>query len=181
MQRTFTSRSSSSRKAALRARLMPEQRGFSLADGLVRTDRDFSCAHCGHIISSDPILSGVNNRNHCPYCLWSRHLDLYEPGDRLAACKEPMQPVGLTLKRTRKRYPREGQGELMLVHLCRGCGKVSINRIAADDHPQTIAEVFHDSLELTLYLVDQIEASGVRLLNAADAHRVQAQLTGWDL
>ena len=47
----------------------------------------FTCIHCKREISSDPILSGVNNRNHCPYCLHSRHVDLYQAGDRLNACK----------------------------------------------------------------------------------------------
>jgi hypothetical protein len=48
----------------------------------------------------------VRNRNHCPYCLWSRCLDLFRAGDRLSACKAPMQPVGLALKHTRKKYGR---------------------------------------------------------------------------
>ena len=30
---------------------------------------DFRCAHCNAIVSSAHMLSGVNNRNHCPYCL----------------------------------------------------------------------------------------------------------------
>ena len=56
---------------------------------------DFRCQHCGAYVSASRVLSGVSNRNHCPYCLWSRHLDLFEAGDRLAACKAPMRPVGL--------------------------------------------------------------------------------------
>jgi len=181
MQRPYYLQSASGRKAALRSRLMPDRGGFSLADGLVRIDRDFKCANCGQIVSTDPILSGVHNRNHCPYCLWSRHLDLFEAGDRLAACKAPMEPVGLTLKKTRKRYVREGQGELMLVHVCMGCEKISINRIAADDHPETISEVFARSLELDQPWKARIEESGVRLLGATDGPRVRAQLAGWEI
>jgi hypothetical protein len=48
--------------------------------------QEFKCGHCHAFVSMEPILSGVQNRNHCPYCLWSRHLDLYEAGDRLSAC-----------------------------------------------------------------------------------------------
>ena len=30
---------------------------------------DFKCAHCRVIVPSAHLVSGVNNRNHCPYCL----------------------------------------------------------------------------------------------------------------
>ncbi len=94
---------------------------------------DFKCAHCHVFVSSAHLISGVNNRNHCPYCLWSCHLDLYAAGDRLSACKAPMRPIGLTMKTGRNKYQRESRGELMLVHQCTDCGTLSINRIAADD------------------------------------------------
>ena len=129
---------------------------------------DFRCAHCGHIVSSAHWPSGVNNRNHCPYCLWSSHLDLYTAGDRLSACKAPMQPVALTFKRSRNKYS-PGRGELMLVHLCTDCGNVSINRVAADDDEQTLLEVFDASLALpartrNLLLSHEIEVLGRKSL-----------------
>ena len=65
---------------------------------------DFECGHCHQHVSAEPQQAGTRNRNHCPYCLWSKHVDLREAGDRLAACKGPMQPVGLTLKRGHKKY-----------------------------------------------------------------------------
>jgi hypothetical protein len=65
---------------------------------------DFRCAYCRGWVSSASFVSGVHNRNHCPYCLWSRHLDLYAAGDRLSACKAPMQPVALTRKPGRGKY-----------------------------------------------------------------------------
>src|SRR4026209_2498083 len=99
---------------------------------------DFRCAHCRNIVSVTHLLSGVNNRNHCPYCLWSRHLDLYSAGDRLSACKAKMKPIGLTMKKGRNKYRPGPRGELMLVHACTECNAVSINRIAADDDPETV-------------------------------------------
>src|SRR5512136_742535 len=110
----------------------------------IQVKTGFTCRHCNMPVSSASCLSGVQNRNHCPYCLWSRHLDLYSAGDRLSACKSLMQPVGLTLKLTRKRYGTE-RGELMLIHLCAECRHLSINRIAADDDSQTVLTVFDDS------------------------------------
>jgi hypothetical protein len=64
----------------------------------------FRCIHCRQYVSAARPLSGVGNRNHCPYCLHSRHLDWHRAGDRLAACKGSMQPVGLTFKHRSKRY-----------------------------------------------------------------------------
>ena len=105
----------------------------------------FICLNCGAFVSSAAYLSGVLNRNHCPYCLWSRHLDLFTAGDRLCACKAGMRPVGLALKRSHKRYELVAQGELMLVHLCSGCGATSVNRIAADDDAERLLEVYRQA------------------------------------
>src|SRR5690349_7159067 len=118
------------------------------------------------------MLSGVNNCNHCPYCLWSRHLDLYSAGDRLSACKGGMRPVGLTMKKGRNKYASSPRGELMLVHECVDCASVSINRIAGDDHPESILEVFHASLE------NEYEYEEIMMLKAEDGEEVQLQLMG---
>ena len=139
---------------------------------------DFKCKHCHNYVSTDPLLSGVNNRNHCPYCLWSRHLDLYNAGDRLAACKAEMKPVALTFKRANKKYGSR-QGELMLVHLCTDCGSVSINRSAADDDAETILAIFENSQHLDGQTRTQIQAGGIQVLEASDASIVRARLFGW--
>lgn len=137
---------------------------------------DFECAHCHVIVSSAHFLSGVNNRNHCPYCLWSCHLDLYAAGDRLSACKGQMKPVGLTLKMGRNKYQRESRGELMLVHECLDCGDLSINRIAADDDSSTILAVFQASLGSPIHA--RCEAQGILTLKWADLHVLHRQLYG---
>lgn len=140
-------------------------------------DDGFLCKHCRAFVSLAGFLSGVCNRNHCPYCLWSRHLDLYAAGDRLSACKSPMEPIGLTVKATRKKYG-SSRGELMLVHACIECGKVSINRIAADDHPGTILAVFEGSSRLDASTRTRLEAGGIRALTSLEGDIVQAQLFG---
>ena len=139
---------------------------------------DFKCLHCGHHISANAFLAGVNNRNHCPYCLWSRHLDWYQAGDRLSACKAGMRPVGLTLKRGRNKYACVADGELMLVHQCIECEKLSINRIAADDVPEALIEVFDASTGLPLWIQDKIQTNGINLLGRADSDQVYRQLYG---
>jgi hypothetical protein len=134
---------------------------------------DFDCCHCRLRVSAEPLLAGVHNRNHCPYCLWSKHVDLLEAGDRLAACKAPMRPVGLTCKHTRKRYAPAQPGELMLVHRCAACGAVALNRIAADDSPERLWEVFAASL-----LQPPQVSADIALLGPAEQALVQARLFG---
>lgn len=125
---------------------------------------DFRCAHCRHIVPAAHVVSGVNNRNHCPYCLWSCHLDLFVAGDRLCACKGQMKPVGLTMKKGRNKYRLDAGGELMLIHQCSECGTLSINRIAADDHPDSVMDVFYESRTLSRPIRAECESQGILLL-----------------
>jgi hypothetical protein len=57
--------------------------------------RSFSCEHCGVEVSLD--APGTTHRNHCPSCLWSRHLDRNVPGDRKADCTGGMEPIAVTV------------------------------------------------------------------------------------
>jgi hypothetical protein len=139
---------------------------------------DFECRRCGRPVSALPALSGVQHRNHCPYCLWSRHVDLHTPGDRLAVCQGLMPPIGLTFKRLRKQYPSRQPGELMLVHRCAECGAVSLNRLAADDLPPAVWEVFQASLHLPPAERLGLLSAGIDLLDAPDAAVVQFKLFG---
>ena len=139
---------------------------------------EFRCAHCHALVSSAHILSGVNHRNHCPYCLWSCHLDFFAAGDRLSACKAPMKPIGLTMKRGRNKYQREPRGELMLIHECVECKALSINRIAADDDSATVIVVFQESLRLSQEIHAQCQQFGIVILSGDHEEIVHAQLYG---
>ena len=139
---------------------------------------DFRCAHCRNIVSAAHMLSGVNNRNHCPYCLWSCHLDLFAAGDRLSACKGKMKPIGLTMKKSRNKYRLESGGELMLVHECIECGDLSINRIAADDDPENVIEIFNKSKHSGHPIRTTCEGRGIAMLNENDVEIVYIRLYG---
>jgi len=67
---------------------------------------------------------GTAHRNHCPRCLWSRHLDDF-PGDRKSSCKSGMEPAAVTVR---------GDGEWAIIHRCAGCAVLHENRIAGDDN-----------------------------------------------
>lgn len=142
-----------------------------------QTEAGFHCKNCRVYVSSASFLSGVRNRDHCPYCLWSRHLDLYVAGDRLAACKSLMEPIGLTHKVTHKKYG-SGQGELMLIHLCTNCERLSINRIAADDDLDTLFVIFERSFRLDPQTCSCLEASSIQALSAEQVGLVWKQLFG---
>ena len=135
------------------------------------------CAHCNTFVSSDLALSGVNNRNHCPYCLWSKHVDLCQSGDRLAACKAPMRPVGLTFKTSRNKYG-SSLGELMIIHICTDCGRPSINRIAADDDSERLDHLFEQSLKLPTHQQWILKQAGIQWVRREDRQIIRARLFG---
>jgi hypothetical protein len=139
---------------------------------------DFHCLHCRRLISDDPRRSRVQNRNHCPCCLWSRHVDLTQAGDRLSACKAQMEPVGLALKQSVRRYGPPNGGELMLIHRCIECGKLSINRLAADDFGETLLEIFERSRKMAPFIRRQLADGGILALRAADLAIVEVRLFG---
>jgi hypothetical protein len=141
-------------------------------------DQGFTCRHCNMYVTCEPAIAGVQNRNHCPYCLWSRHLDWRVAGDRLAGCRAAMRPVGLTTKHSRNKYAGERDGELMLIHRCSVCAKLVINRIAADDNPAAILALLADSSEIGDAGRAELERMGVAALAAADGELVRRRLFG---
>ncbi|PKL30961.1 MAG: RNHCP domain-containing protein [Spirochaetae bacterium HGW-Spirochaetae-10] len=86
------------------------------------SDYTFRCRHCGQLIGTAG--AGTKNRNHCPHCLHSLHVD-NEPGDRASLCRSVMEPISVWVRR---------DGEWALLHRCKSCGTIHSNRIAADDN-----------------------------------------------
>ena len=86
-------------------------------------NESFICENCRRYVKS--IRFGGSYRNHCPFCLWSKHVDKDTPGDRLSNCHGLMSPIGVFTRRT---------GEYVLVSKCQKCGEVRYNRIAGDDN-----------------------------------------------
>jgi hypothetical protein len=97
-----------------------------LADGA----ESFKCGHCKAFIG--PTVAGGRHRNHCPLCLYSRHVDDRRMGDRASACRALMAPIGLFYR---------PKGEQVVVHRCLGCGFERHNRVAADDNPLLVADL----------------------------------------
>ncbi|MEM5773542.1 MAG: RNHCP domain-containing protein [Anaerolineaceae bacterium] len=145
---------------------MNTRRGAKTRTGQAQ-ENQFLCRHCRRPVFTLTEVSGVRSRNHCPYCLHSRHLDLFEAGDRLSACKGVMMPIGLTRKQTRKKY-NPHSGELLLIHMCQECGKLAINRMARDDDAPLIYEHFLASWKLPDDLRCLLARQEIDLLGKAD-------------
>ena len=94
-----------------------------------RSPDTFRCRNCR--LDVPTTAPGTQHRNHCPTCLWSRHVDDV-PGDRAADCAGSMEPIAITVR---------GDGEWALVHRCGGCATVRLNRIAGDDNPLMLMRV----------------------------------------
>ena len=140
---------------------------------------EFKCSHCGKWVSLEAV--GTKQRNHCPFCLWSRHIDLKKAGDREAKCGGDMEPIGLTFKNEGKdKYGELRQGELMLIHKCVICGKISINRIAGDDDSKEILKVFKLSQKVDSETIKQLGQKGIKLLSGKDKREIYVQLFGKD-
>lgn len=132
----------------------------------------FKCSHCKQFVVINDVM-GTANRNHCNWCLWSKHVDEAK-GDRQSTCMGGMEPVGLTFKH--EGYGRVG--EIMVVHLCLGCKKISINRVARDDPEHMILAVFTNSLRLNTAQRRYFAERGIDLLGEKDAQALRIQLFG---
>jgi hypothetical protein len=95
-----------------------------------RGSSSFRCGHCRIDVPTD--AQGTAHRNHCPNCLWSRHLDDAHPGDRGADCHSLMAPIAISVR---------GDGEWLVVHRCGGCGVLRLNRTAGDDNPMLLLQL----------------------------------------
>lgn len=138
----------------------------------------FRCCNCGQWVPFSGFI-GTAHRNHCPFCLRSKHVDLKKPGDRKSSCRAGMEPIGLTFKHEGvDKYGKLRQGELMLIHECTGCGKISINRIAADDNSEAILRVFEESQKLDPGKRNQLEQDGIEILSKETKKEILVQLFG---
>lgn len=86
-----------------------------------RHKEDFICEHCGAKVE------GNGYTNHCPRCLWSKHVDVM-PGDRAEDCRGLMKPIDI--KSTREGY--------IITHQCEKCGAVRRNKASENDDFEAI-------------------------------------------
>jgi hypothetical protein len=88
---------------------------------------DFTCERCGTAVV------GTGYTNHCPQCLWSKHVDV-NPGDRAATCGGMMKPVNVEV----------GKAKYMIIHRCEKCGLEKRNRLETMDNFDEVVKVMKD-------------------------------------
>ncbi len=81
-----------------------------------KNKEDFVCEHCGQAVL------GSGYTNHCPKCLWSKHVDK-NPGDRLEKCGGMMAPIKVEMEKD----------EFILSNKCEKCGHIKRNKTSLGD------------------------------------------------
>lgn len=82
-------------------------------------DENFICENCGTKVSKLEYTA----RDHCPYCLYSKHLDI-NPGDRKNTCHGLMKPIGI----------EKFKNSYKIIYNCTKCHELHKNIIATDDN-----------------------------------------------
>jgi len=99
--------------------LLDRADGAQVRTNPIHRDEHFECLHCLKAIEP----GGAQVRDHCPYCLHGRHVDII-PGDRAAACGGLLAPVDFSI---------EGRAGVVIVYECTGCQHTFRVRAHADD------------------------------------------------
>ena len=89
-----------------------------------RKKEDFVCENCGAEVS------GNGYTNHCPVCLYSKHVDI-NPGDRISQCRGIMIPVDFE---TKDKY-------YVVTHRCLVCGIEKKNKTAPNDNFEILLQL----------------------------------------
>lgn len=92
-------------------------------------DESFICEVCGKKVKT----LGYTARDHCPYCLCSKHLDI-NPGDRSCFCHGIMKPIDV--EKFKKGYK--------IIYKCDKCGSLKRNIMANDDDINKIIAIMSD-------------------------------------
>jgi Zn finger protein HypA/HybF involved in hydrogenase expression len=89
-------------------------------------DEGFICEHCQKEVK--PL--GYTSRDHCPYCLYSKHVDI-NPGDRENTCRGLLKPI--EIEKFKDTYK--------IVYKCEKCNQLHKNIIAKDDDMDMIIKI----------------------------------------
>jgi len=97
----------------------------------IKIDEPFVCDNCGKSI--EPL--GYTCRDHCPYCLYSKHVDK-DPGDRAETCHGALKPIGLE-NNSKKGYT--------IIYKCEKCGAIRRNKMANDDDFDLLMKIVEEN------------------------------------
>ncbi len=96
-------------------------------------DESFICENCGKKVEK----LGYTARDHCPYCLTSKHVDV-NPGDRSSECHGILIPIAIDKKKDR----------FQIVYQCKKCMQIKRNIVADDDNMNLILDIMSNPIDL---------------------------------
>lgn len=95
-----------------------------MSQKFIRNKENFVCEKCGFAVTGDGFT------NHCPQCLWSKHVDK-NPGDRAEECGGMMKPVGI-----------EGTvAGYSLLYKCEKCDFQNKNKVSDKDNFEEVLKI----------------------------------------
>lgn len=97
---------------------------------ITKIDEEFICENCDEKVEK----LGYTSRDHCPYCLCSKHLDI-DPGDRMCNCHGMLKPIGIDYN-AKKGY--------IIIYKCEKCGETRKNKTAKDDNYELILKIMKE-------------------------------------
>lgn len=86
-------------------------------------NENFICENCNREVAK----SNYTARDHCPYCLYSKHVDI-NPGDRLNSCKGLLKPI--SIEKFKDTYK--------IIYECEKCHQFHKNIMLRDDNMDLI-------------------------------------------
>lgn len=90
-----------------------------------------------------------------------------------------MKPIAITFKDYEiNPFTNRGGGELMVVHECVNCGKLSPNRIAGDDNEYQILHILKESLCLSENMAMKLRNMGLELITGKNKEEALISLLG---
>jgi hypothetical protein len=89
-------------------------------------DENFICENCGKNV--EKLL--YTARDHCPYCLYSKHLDI-NPGDRANTCHGLLEPISI----------EKFKDSFKIIYKCTKCRKLHKNKTSVDDNFEEILKL----------------------------------------
>lgn len=87
-----------------------------------RVKENFICENC------ETEVVGDGYTDHCPNCLWGKHVDNEIPGDRASECKGSMEPIKTSYEK----------GEFRIFYKCQKCRHEFWVRTAKDDNREIL-------------------------------------------
>lgn len=90
-----------------------------------------------------------------------------------------MQPIAIASKNYKVNpFTGRGSGELMIVHQCLNCGRISPNRIAGDDNEYQILSILKESTNLNEDVTTQFRNLGLEIITASNKEEALISLFG---